>query len=159
MMLSGELQATLLYIVNRNLVDRSTADLWNHRDIKYLFPDPKAEGVRFYKKTGLYPINHCVVMKREIAEKHPWAILNIFKAFERANSIANDQRMEHVAYYIDTGLLPPDAKKALATPLVQHGIAVNRQVLETALQYSVEQGLTPRLLSLDEMFAESTMEQ
>src|SRR5499426_986618 len=44
MMISGELQATLLYIVNRNLVDRSTADLWNHRDIKYLFPDPRAEG-------------------------------------------------------------------------------------------------------------------
>jgi hypothetical protein len=31
--------------------------------------------------------------------------------------------------------------------------------LETALQYSVEQGLTPRLLKLDEVFAESTLEQ
>jgi len=51
MMLSGELQATLYYIANPNLVDRSTADLWNHPDIKSLFPDPKAEGVRFYKKT------------------------------------------------------------------------------------------------------------
>jgi len=159
MMLSGELQATLLYIVNRNLVDRSTADLWNHRDIKYLFPDPRAEGVRFYKKTGLYPINHCVVIKREIAERHPWAILNVFKAFERANSIANDQRMEHVTYHIDTGLLPPDTRKALATPVVQYGIAANRRVLETALQYSVEQGLTPRLLKLEEVFAASTMEQ
>src|SRR5262245_60806656 len=159
MMLSGELQATLLYIVNRNLVDRSTADLWNHRDIKYLFPDPRAEGVRFYKKTGLYPINHCVVIKREIAERHPWAVLNIFKAFERANSIANDQRMEHVAYHIDTGLLPPETRKALATPVVRYGIAANRHVLETALQYSVEQGLTTRLLKLEEVFAASTMEQ
>ncbi len=159
MMLSSELQATLLYIVNRNLVDRSTADLWNHRDIKYLFQDPKAEGVRFYKKTGLYPINHCVVIKREIAERHPWAILNIFKAFERANSIANEQRMEHVAYHIDTGLLPPDTRKALAIPVVQYGIAANRHVLETAVQYSVEQGLTPRLLKLEEVFAPSTMEQ
>ena len=159
MMLSGELQATLLYIVNRNLVDRSTADLWNHRDIKYLFPDPRAEGVRFYKKTGLYPINHCVVIKREIAERHPWAILNVFKAFERANSIANDQRMEHVTYHIDTGLLPLESRKALATSVVQYGIAANRHVLETALQYSVEQGLTPRLLKLDEVFAASTMEQ
>ena len=159
MMLSGELQATLLYIVNRNLVDRSTADLWSHGDIKYLFPDPRAEGVRFYKKTGLYPINHCVVIKREIAERHPWAILNVFKAFERANSIANDQRMEHIAYHIDTGLLPSDTRKALATPVVQYGIAANRRVLETALQYSVEQGLTPRLLKLEEVFAASTMEQ
>jgi 4,5-dihydroxyphthalate decarboxylase len=159
MMISGELQATLLYIVNRNLVDRSTADLWNHRDIRYLFPDPKAEAVRYYKKTGLYPINHCVVIKREIAERHPWAILNIFKAFERANAIANQQRMEHLDYYFETGLVPPETERALATPLVQHGIAANRRVLETAAQYSSEQGLTPRLVKLEEVFAESTMEQ
>ena len=159
MMLSGELQATLLYIVNPNMVDRSTADLWNHPDIKPLFPDPKAEGVRFYKKTGLYPINHCMIMRREIAKKHPWAILNVFKAFAQANNVANAQRIEHVDYYIETGLLGPDAKKVLSTPLVQHGIVANRDVLNTAAQYSNEQGLTPRLLKLDEIFAESTMEQ
>jgi len=159
MMLSGELQATLLYIVNRNLVDRSSADLWNHRDIRYLFPDPEAEAIRYYKKSGLYPINHCVVIKREIADKHPWAILNIFKAFERANAIANQQRMEHLDYYLETGLLPPEAKKTLATPIVQYGITANRRVLETAAQYSAEQGLTPRLAKLEEVFAESTMEQ
>jgi len=159
MMISGEVEATLLYIVDPNLVDRSTADLWNHPDIKPLFPDPKAEGARFYKKTGLYPINHCMIMKREIAEKHPWAILNLFKAFDRANNVANARRMDHVDYYIETGLLGPDAKKNLAIPLVQHGITANRDVLETAAQYSKEQGLTPRLLKLDEIFAASTMEQ
>ncbi len=159
MMLSGELQATLLYIVNPNLVDRSSADLWNHPDIRYLFPDPRAEGVRYFKKTGLYPINHCVVIKRQIAERHPWVILNILKAFERANALANQQKMEHLDYYFETGLLPPEAKKTLATPLVQYGIAANRRVLETTAQYSAEQGLTPRLLNLDEVFAESTMEQ
>ena len=159
MMLSGELQATLLYIVNPNLVDRSTADLWNHPDIKYLFADPGAEAVRFYKKTGLYPINHCVVMKREIAERHPWAVLNVFKAFERANAIANAQRMEHLDYYFEAGLLPPDTRKALAAPLVQYGISANRRVLEAATQYSAEQGLTPRLIKLEEVFAPSTMEQ
>ncbi len=159
MMLSGELQATLLYIVNRNLVDRSTADLWNHPDIKFLFPDPKAEGARYYKKTGIYPINHCVVLKREIAERHPWAILNILKTFERANAAANEQRMTHLDYYFDAGLLAAESRKALATPLVPYGIAANRLVLETAAQYSAEQGLTPRLLKLEEVFAPCTMEQ
>ena len=159
MMLSGELDATLLYIVNPNLVDRSTADLWNHPDIRPLFPDPKAEAVRFYRKTGLYPINHGMVMKRKIAEQHPWAILNVFKAFEKANAVANARRMEHVEYHIDAGLLPPEARQALSTPLVRHGIAANRKVLETAVQYSYEQGLTPRLMKLDEVFAECTMEQ
>ncbi|MBW1804135.1 MAG: ABC transporter substrate-binding protein [Deltaproteobacteria bacterium] len=42
MMLSGELHATLRYIVNLNLVDRSTVDLWIHPDIRPLFPDVRA---------------------------------------------------------------------------------------------------------------------
>ena len=159
MMLSGELQATLLYIVDPNLVDRSTADLWQHPDIKPLFPDARAEGIRFYNKTGLYPINHGMVMKREIAERHPWAILNVLKAFQRAADVANARRMEHVDYFLEAGLLPAEARKALATPLVRHGIVANRNVLETAAQYSHEQGLTPRPAKLADVFAASTMEQ
>ena len=68
MMLSGELDAVMYYLVDPNLIDRSTADLRNHPDIKPLFPDPRAEGVRYYQKTGLYPINHGMVIKRELAE-------------------------------------------------------------------------------------------
>ena len=86
-------------------------------------------------------------------------ILNLYKAFERANAIADEQRMEHVDYFLETGQLPSEAKNALAAPLVRYGVNANRHVLETAAQYSVEQGLTPRLLKLDEVFAPSTMEQ
>jgi 4,5-dihydroxyphthalate decarboxylase len=159
MMLAGELDAVMYYLVDPNLIDRSTADLHNHSDITPLFPDPWAEGVRYYRKTGLYPINHGMVIKRELAEKHPWAITNILKAFNRANEMAERQRMEHVAYHIDTGLLPAGAREALRTPLLSHGIAANRKVLETIAQYSLEQGLTPRLMKLDELFAASMMAQ
>jgi 4,5-dihydroxyphthalate decarboxylase len=159
MMLAGELDAVLFYLVDPNLIDRSTADLSNHPDIKTLFPDPLAEGIRYYRKTGLYPINHGMVIKRELAEKHPWAVLNILKAFERANAAANRQRMEHTDYHVETGLLPADARKNLQVPIVSHGIAANRAVLETVAQYSQEQGLTPRLMKLDELFAASAMAQ
>ena len=60
MMLSGELDAVMYYLVDPNLIDRSTADLRNHPDIKPLFPDPWAEGVRYYQKTGLYPMDGTV---------------------------------------------------------------------------------------------------
>jgi 4,5-dihydroxyphthalate decarboxylase len=159
MMLAGELDAVLFYLVDPNLIDRSTADLANHPDIKTLFPDPLAEGIRYYRKTGLYPINHGMVIRRELAEKHPWAVLNILKAFERANAAANRQRMEHTDYHVETGLLPADARKSLQVPIVSHGIAANRAVLETVAQYSQEQGLTPRLMKLDELFAASAMAQ
>ena len=48
-----------------------------------------AEGVRYYKKTGIFPINHGMVVRREIAEKHPWIVLNLLKAYDKANEIAN----------------------------------------------------------------------
>jgi 4,5-dihydroxyphthalate decarboxylase len=159
MMLSGELEAVIHYIVNPNLVDRSTADLWHHPAVRPLFPDPVAEGVRYYRKTGIFPINHGMVIRREIAEKHPWIVLNLYKAFERANDIADRERVEHAEYYRAAGLLTGEASDALRAPLVRHGIRANRKVLETAALYSHEQGLTPRPVALEEVFAPSSMEQ
>src|SRR3972149_5579399 len=159
MMASGELDATLLYLSHKNLVDRSRIDLLNHPQVKPLSPDPVAEGTRYFRKTGLFPINHGMVIKREIAEKHPWAVLNLYKAFEAANQMADEQRREHVDYHVATGTIGPDAGAALQKPVLLHGIAANRAVLETAAQYSHEQGLTPRLMKLEELFAASTMMQ
>ena len=160
MLLEGKLDGALRYLAGtNNLVDRSSADLYKHPDFKTLFPDPHAEGVRFYNKTGIYPINHGMVIKREIAERHPWTVLNLFKAFQKANAIAEKARKDAVEYHLETGLLPPESRKALATPLIRHGIAANRKVLETAAQWSFEQGLTPRLIKLEELFAPSVMEQ
>jgi len=159
MMLSGELEAAIHYIADPNLVDRSTADLWNHPDIKPLFPDPTAEGVRYYRKTGIFPINHGVVIRREIAERHPWVVLNLYKAFERANESANRERLQHVDYHLAAGLVPREVAGPLRSSLVQHGIKANRATLETAARYSHEQGLTSRPVKLEEMFAPSAMEQ
>jgi 4,5-dihydroxyphthalate decarboxylase len=159
MLLAGELQATLMYFPGHGIIDRSTVDLSRHPDIAPLFADPIAEGTRYYRKTGLYPINHGMIIRREIAEKHPWAVLNLYHAFVRANDIVNEQRMGHVEYHIACGLLPPEAKAALATPVLMHGIQFNRKILETAAQYSHEQGLTPRLMKLEEIFAASTLDQ
>jgi 4,5-dihydroxyphthalate decarboxylase len=154
MMLAGELDAVLHYLANRNLVDRSRADLASHPDFKYLFPDPIAEGIRFYRKTGLFPINHQAVVRRDIFEKEPWVVLNLIKAFNRANEIANAQRLDHVDYHLATGLLAGDAK----TPVLHHGVKANRRVIETIAQYSLEQGLTQRLIKIEELYAPNALE-
>src|SRR5207245_1147467 len=112
--------------------DLSSADLWNHPAVKPLFPDPVAEGIRYYRKTGIFPINHGMVIRKEIVEKHPWVVLNLYKAFERANEIANRERLEHAEYHRAAGLLSGEAKDALGVQLVQHGIQANRRVLERA---------------------------
>jgi 4,5-dihydroxyphthalate decarboxylase len=86
MLVKGEVDATLLYLTNTNLVDRSSIDISRVPEVQYLFPDPIAEGKRFYAKTGIYPINHTVVVRRELLEKHPWIALNLYSAFLNARN-------------------------------------------------------------------------
>jgi 4,5-dihydroxyphthalate decarboxylase len=154
MMLAGELDAALHYLSGKNIVDRSRADLISNPDFKYLFPDSVAEGVRYFRKTGIYPINHQAVVRRDVYEKEPWVAQNLLKAFIAANDIANERRQQHVEYHLAAGLLSGDAK----TPIVRHGIKANRHVIETIAQYSLEQGLTKRLIKLDEIYAPNVME-
>ncbi len=158
MMLSGELQACVHYRGHATIVNRSNVDLKNQPAIRTLFPDVAAEGARYWKKTGIHPINHGMVMRRELAEKHPWLALNLVKAFNDAASIADAERMEHCDYHVDTGLISAEARKALATPLVRHGVASNRKTLEAAALHLVEQGLGPRRFEMEEIFAPSTIE-
>jgi len=154
MMLAGELDAALHYLVDRNLVDRSRVNLADHPDFKYLFPDPTAEGIRYYRKTGLFPINHQTVVRRDIADKEPWVALNLIKAFNRANDLADARRVAHVEDHLAAGLLSGDAR----TPLIHHGIKANRKVIETIAQYSLEQALTPRLVKVEELYAPNAMD-
>jgi 4,5-dihydroxyphthalate decarboxylase len=158
MMLAGELDACMSYFRRQDdLIDRSDADLEHHPDIAPLFADPAAEAQRFYAKTGIYPINHGMVVKRAVFEREPWVALNILKAFNRANDIADAERREHVAYHLETGLVPPAYRQALATRLVQHGLKANRAPLELAAKYSHQQGLTRRIMPMEDLFAPNAL--
>jgi 4,5-dihydroxyphthalate decarboxylase len=158
MMISGELDACISYIGRPGLVDRSAADLEDHPDIKWLFPDPASEAIRHYKATGIYPINHGMVVRRTVFEREPWVVINILEAFERANDIADAERREHVSYHLEMGLVPEDYRKSLATRIIKHGIKANRATLETAAKYSNQQGLTPRVMTMEDLFAPNALE-
>jgi 4,5-dihydroxyphthalate decarboxylase len=158
MMLAGELDACMAYFGTPGFIDRGDANLAHHPDIKPLFADPAAEGARYYNKTGIYPINHGMAIKRAVYEENPWTVLNILEAFARANDITDAERREHVAYHLETGLVPADYGKPLATRLVNFGLKANRATLELAAKYSNQQGLTPRVMTMAELFAPNALE-
>ena len=135
-----------------------TADPSQPYDELSLFADNAAECARYYKKTGTYPINHGMVVKRAVFEQNPWIVLNLLKAFHQANDITDRERREHVAYHVEAGLVPEDYRQALATRLVSHGLKVNRATLETIAKYSNQQGLTPRIMTMEELFAPNALE-
>ena len=157
MLLAGELDAALWYHGSPTLVDRNTIDLEGHPSMRRLFPDARAEGVRYFQKTGIFPMNHAPVIRRSIAERHPWVVLNLYSAFMAAKEQAA-ARVKHAAdLYTNLGWLPPEARAALNRDPLPYGIENNRKALETLARYSHEQGLSPRIAGLEEVFAEVTL--
>lgn len=158
MMLSGELDATLLYLPEANLVDRSTADLSKTDLVRPMFPNAAAESARYFKKTGFFHINHGMVVRRSILEEHPWVALNVFNAMKEARERVSARTRELIDVYFRTGLLPQDSRSAMGIDPYPYGVGTNRAILENITQYSFEQGLTPRKLALEEVFAPSTLD-
>jgi 4,5-dihydroxyphthalate decarboxylase len=105
MVAEGSLDAALLYLNDRNLVDRSRTDLAAHPGVRPLFPDPVAEARRYFKKTGIFPINHTVVVRRSLLEKHPWIALNLYKAFVTVREQLAAARAEDLQPWVTTGLI------------------------------------------------------
>jgi 4,5-dihydroxyphthalate decarboxylase len=157
MIVAGEIDAAMSYSGIPNAVDRSDVDLTNQPGIKPLFADNAAECGRYYRKTGIYPINHGMVVKRDIYEKSPWVAINIVKAFQKACAIAEAERQEQMHYHFETGLVPAEYRAAVVRPLITHGLRANREVLETAARYSNQQGLTPRVMTMEELFAPNAL--
>jgi 4,5-dihydroxyphthalate decarboxylase len=155
MLVDGQLDAALHYIAATNLVDRSgTADPTKDPNIRTLFPDERAEGISYYQKTGFYPINHGVVVKRELYEREPWVVLNLFNAFSKAKNLVNDRTRELASMYVETGLLTGSMK----TDLYPYGVRSNKEILSAMVGFSHEQGLTQRVVGLEEIFAAQTMD-
>ncbi len=158
MLVKGELDATLRYLALQNLVDRSRLDLASDPRVRTLFPDRAAEGRRYFAKTGIYPINHAVVVRRALVEQHPWIALNLYAAFAEARARVLRAGAAALAGHFETGLLGEDVRRTLAADPMAYGVTASRKVLDTIADYVHAQGLADRRVGIEELFAASTMD-
>jgi 4,5-dihydroxyphthalate decarboxylase len=158
MLEKGELDAALLYLRENNLVDRSSVDVSQLPTVRTLFPDPEAEKRRYFAKTGIYPINHCVVIRRSLHEKHPWIALNLYTAFKAAKEEGYAAARTVLHPQLESGIFDDKARQAINADPLAYGIRGPRAVLEMIPQMVHEQGLAPRRVALEELFAPSTMD-
>jgi 4,5-dihydroxyphthalate decarboxylase len=119
-----------------------------------LWPNYKQEEIAFYRKTGIFPIMHVMGIKQDIVERHPWMPINMYHAFVKSKAIAMERmknpRIVPLAWYQEAleeqmAILGPDPWEYGLTDR-------NRKTLEMLAGFSHEQGLTPRRMSLDELF-------
>lgn len=157
MLIGGELDAASILISDTTLLDRSRPELQRSTGIRPLFQDPVAESLRLYRKAGLYPINHCVAVRRSILERHPWVALNLYHAFLDAKERAVAQTGTLLDPYFRIGLLPLEGRATLNADPFPYGLKQNRTTLEAMVRYAHEQGLTSRRLKPEEIFAANTL--
>jgi 4,5-dihydroxyphthalate decarboxylase len=129
--------------------------------VRRLFSDPRAEEERYFAATGIFPIMHVVVLRREVYEQRPWLAQSLYKAFERARREAAARLAETAA---GASMLPWAYADAELTRSVMggqfwtYGLDGNEETLRTFVRYSFEQGLISRQPSPAELFAPETRE-
>ena len=131
-----------------------------HPAIGRLFPDSVAAATDYFRRTGIFPIMHVVVVRRSLAERHPWLCVEALKAFERAKSSAlaklGDTSASKVTLpFAEEALL--EAKALMGPDFWAYGIGPNRKVLETFLGHHHRQGLSSRLVTVEELFHPATL--
>ena len=129
--------------------------------VKRLFEDFPAVERAYFRRTGIFPIMHTVVLRRDVYERHPWAAQSLYKAFCAAQREAYEDLGQTAALKL---MLPwltahvEDTRREMGDDFWPYGLPRNRETLDTFLRYSHEQGLSRRLLAADELFAPETLE-
>jgi 4,5-dihydroxyphthalate decarboxylase len=145
---AGELDALLsLYIPNSFLQGKP--------HIARLWPNFKEVEQDYYRRTGIFPIMHTVVLREDVHREHPWVAERLYRAFCEARDLAVD------------GLYDTDALRVALPWLLDHveetwrmfgkdfwpyGIEANRPTWTAIGQYVHEQGLAPRPVAPEELF-------
>jgi 4,5-dihydroxyphthalate decarboxylase len=124
-------------------------------DVKQLIPDAPAAGFAYFRKTGIYPLNHTVVVKDALLAAQPRLAEELFHLFKTAKET---WRAKLAA---GTDLTAAD-KTALALQAgiggdpFPYGIEPNRKALEAVARFCVDQDVIAKPYRPEDMFAEST---
>ena len=126
------------------------------RRIARLFPNYCEVERDYYRRTGIFPIMHTVVLRDDVYREHPWAARSLYRAFCEARDLAVNGLYDTDALRLSLPWLIHHVEQTwevLGKDFWSYGLEPNRPALEAIGQYVYEQGLSPRIVSPDELFA------
>ncbi len=154
MLEAGELDALALTHAPKLFHDGSPA-------IRRLFSDYRPIEEDYFRRTGLYPIMHTVVIRRDVYAANPWLATSLLRAFEEAKAVGRRRTHDMDVLAVSDPWWEPElaAVDALfgGDPF-PYGLAANLAAVEAMTQYSFEQGLSARKLDPLELFASETLD-
>ena len=129
--------------------------------VGWLFDDPTAVAKDYYRRTGVFPIMHVVGIRKALAEQHPWLPAAVLKAFEKAKASALRSLGDTSATKVTLPFVEEQLKAArdtMGSDYWSYGVDANRKTLETFLRTHHAQGLSKRLVDVNELFHPGTYE-
>jgi 4,5-dihydroxyphthalate decarboxylase len=130
-------------------------------NVRRLFPDAVAAEKQYFADTGIFPIMHVVVVRRDVYEQHRWVAQSLTKALGLAKKKAAAELYDSSALRFMLPWLIPgleEARALLGEDYWSYGLDANRHVLETFLRYHHDQGLSRRQYAPADLFAPESLE-
>lgn len=128
-------------------------------DVKLLFPDYAKDELEYFRATGIFPIMHTIVIRRDVYEANRWIACNLFVALESAKERSLQRLADITASHVPLPWIDELRRRFLAAGAAQrgglwpYGVKHNMPTLEAFLRYAFEQGSCHRLLRPQELFA------
>lgn len=129
--------------------------------IGWLFDDPTAEAKDYYRRTQVFPIMHVVGIRKELAQAQPWLPMAVLKAFTAAKAHALEQLSDTSATKVTLPFVEEQlkaARESLGEDYWSYGVQPARKTLETFVRHHHAQGLSRRLMTVEELFHPATYE-
>jgi 4,5-dihydroxyphthalate decarboxylase len=131
-------------------------------DVARLFTDYASEERAYYERTRIFPIMHCVAIKRAIYEANPWVAMSLYKACREAKDRALANLRDTNALFASLPWLVAEVERTrelMGDDWWPYGLEKNRAAIEALCEYSFEQGLSARRMGAEELFATETLDK
>ena len=125
--------------------------------VKPLIPDPVAAGFASYRKTGIFPVNHTVVVRDELLQQFPGLAADLFRALTTSKQayLSGLQRNGELSA---EDALTVELEAGVGGDPFPYGVESNRKALEALVRMAFDQHITPRKFAVEELFAAGTLE-
>lgn len=125
-------------------------------DVKPLIGGARDAAVKFFNDTGVYPINHTVVVKDELLDANPWLAEEVFSVFKAAKA-SYMAKLEAGADLSDADQGIVRNGQDLGGDPLPYGVEANRTTMEAIIQACLDQKVIPNRVSVEEVFHPSTV--
>lgn len=134
---------------------RPVEGIGSNPDIARMFPNYREVEKDYYRRTGIFPIMHLIVLRRDVHEAHPFVAQSLYDALCEAKDRALAQMKERGALRYMLPWLPADMDEiddVFGGDPWPYGIEANRPTLEALVQYMVEQHFIPGRIPIEDLF-------